>query len=204
MSMFVYVFMAVNAGIGLIWRIKLSEIVARASAPVGAAFAILFAVTAFFFGVYGYRGITRGLVYQVVGTLVGALLITGIRALMGLDSIFGVYFFSEPAWVVGGVVGAVSFLFGVGVVHDWVQWARGVFPPEDLAVPPYELRALPAANPALTNPEAVTRREREAELGNWVATARYARLNSDLLALNAGEPFTAVARRYKAVANVFP
>ena len=67
------------------------------SGPVGAAFAVLFAVTAFFFGIYGYRGITRGLVYQVIGTLVGALLITGIRALMGLENIFGVYFFSEPA-----------------------------------------------------------------------------------------------------------
>ena len=120
---------AIGYGIGLMLDLLVSGSV-NTSGPVGAAFAILFAVTAFFFGVYGYRGITRGLVYQVVGILVGALLITGIRALMGLDSIFGVYFFSEPAWVVGGVVGVVSFLFGVGVVHDWVQWARGIDTPE--------------------------------------------------------------------------
>lgn len=50
MSLFVYVFMAVNAGIGLIWRIKLSEIVASASAPVGAAFTFLALVTGSLWG----------------------------------------------------------------------------------------------------------------------------------------------------------
>jgi cytochrome c oxidase subunit 1 len=97
---------------------------------VGAAFAVLLAVTAFFFGVYGYRGITRGLVWQVVGTLLGGLFITGIRALMGSDNIFGVYFFSEPAWVFGALVGIVSFLFGVGVLSDWMKWVRGIDTPE--------------------------------------------------------------------------
>jgi len=99
------------------------------SGSVPSAFTILFAFTAFFFGIYGYRGITRGLVFQVVGTLVGGFIITGIRALMGL-SLFGGFFFTEPAWVLGGVVGAVSFLFGVGVMSDWVKWARGIDTPE--------------------------------------------------------------------------
>lgn len=126
---------AIGYGIGLGLDALISGSI-NTSGPVGAAFALLFAVTAFFFGIYGYRGITRGLVYQVIGTLVGALLITGLRALMGLDNIFGVYFFSEPAWVLGGVVGAVSFLFGVGVVHDWVQWARGIDTPEHHADEP--------------------------------------------------------------------
>jgi cytochrome c oxidase subunit I len=115
----------IGYGIGLGLDLLVSGAV-NTSGPVGSAFAILFAVTAFFFGIYGYRGITRGLVYQVVGTVLGALLVTGLRALAGSDNIFGVYFFSEPAWVLGGVVGVVSFLFGVGVVHDWVQWARGI------------------------------------------------------------------------------
>lgn len=120
---------AVGYGIGLVLDLLISGAI-NTSGPVGAAFAILFAVAAFFFGVYGYRGITRGLVYQVVGTVLGAFLITGLRALMGSDQIFGVYLFSEPAWVVGAVVGVVSFLFGVGVMHDWVQWARGIDTPE--------------------------------------------------------------------------
>ena len=100
--------------------------------PVAGAFGILLAVTAFFFGVYGYRGITRGLVWQVVGTLLGALFVTGIRALLGAESqnLFGTYLFSEPAWVVGAVVGVVAFLFGVGVVSDWMSWARGIDTPE--------------------------------------------------------------------------
>src|SRR5215208_1731797 len=66
--------------------------------PVAGAFALLFAVTAFFFGVYGYRGITRGLVWQVVGTLLGGLFVSGIRVLIGSKTIFGTFFFSEPAW----------------------------------------------------------------------------------------------------------
>jgi cytochrome c oxidase subunit I len=99
------------------------------SGSVPSAFTILFAFTAFFFGVYGYRGITRGLVFQIAGTLIGGFLVTGIRALMGL-SLFGGFFFTEPAWVLGGFVGAVSFLFGVGVMSDWVKWARGIDTPE--------------------------------------------------------------------------
>ena len=120
---------AIGYGIGLVLDLLISGAI-NTSGPVGSAFAILFAVTAFFLGVYGYRGITRGLVWQVAGTLLGALLITGIRALMGSDNIFGVYLFSEPAWVFGALVGVVAFLFGVGVVGDWMHWARGIDTPE--------------------------------------------------------------------------
>jgi cytochrome c oxidase subunit 1 len=126
---------AVGYGIGLGLDLLITGAVNYAGS-VAAAFALLFAVTAFFFGVYGYRGITRGLVFQVVGTLLGALLISGIRALMGSDNVFGTYLFSEPAWVFGALVGVVSFLFGVGVVGDWMQWARGIDTPEHHEDPP--------------------------------------------------------------------
>lgn len=79
-----------------------------------------------------------------------------------------------------------------------------VVPPEDTAVPPHELRALPAQTPELTNPEAVTRQKAEVALGAWVATARYSRLSRELLEPKAGDSYSAVARRYKAVAGVFP
>lgn len=95
------------------------------TASVPSAFTLLFGFTAFFFGLYGYRGITRGLVFQVVGTVLGAALVTGIRALLGLESV-GTFLFTEPAWVFGALVGVVSFLFGVGVMTDWVKWARGI------------------------------------------------------------------------------
>ena len=126
---------AVGYGIGLGLDLLITGALNYAGS-VSAAFALLFAVTAFFFGVYGYRGITRGLVFQVVGTMLGALLISGIRALMGSDNIFGTYLFSEPAWVFGALVGVVAFLFGVGVVGDWMQWARGIDTPEHHEDPP--------------------------------------------------------------------
>lgn len=106
------------------------------SGSVASAFALLLAVTAFFLGVYGYRGITRGLVWQVLGTLLAGFLVTGIRALAGSKEIFGTFFFSEPAWVFGGLVGVVAFLFGVGVVSDWMKWARGIDTPEHHADEP--------------------------------------------------------------------
>jgi len=100
------------------------------SGSVASAFALLLGFTAFFFGLYGYRGITRGLVFQVVGTLLGALFVTGIRALTGAAPILGSFLFSEPAWVFGALTGVISFVFGVGVVDDWVKWARGMDTPE--------------------------------------------------------------------------
>ncbi|HET9911995.1 MAG TPA: cbb3-type cytochrome c oxidase subunit I [Anaerolineales bacterium] len=119
----------IGYGIGLVLDLLVSGSL-NYNGSVASAFALLFAVTAFFFGVYGYRGITRGLVWQVLGTLLGGFFVTGIRVLMGSKTIFGTFFFSEPAWVFGALVGVVSFLFGVGVVSDWMQWARGIDTPE--------------------------------------------------------------------------
>ena len=69
-------------------------------------------------------GLMRGLVAQFIGTLAGGLFVTAIRALMGLPA-FDKFFFSEPAWVFGGLAGAISFLIGVGAVTDWFKWAKG-------------------------------------------------------------------------------
>lgn len=71
----------------------------------------------------------RGLLWQLIGTLLGAGLVTGIRALMGLSTT-DTFFFTEPAWVLGGFIGAISFLFGSGVTDDWFKWARGIDTPE--------------------------------------------------------------------------
>ncbi|MDP2776321.1 MAG: cytochrome C oxidase subunit I, partial [Anaerolineales bacterium] len=74
--------------------------------------------------------LARGLFWQFVGTLSGAGLITGIRAAMGL-SVTDKFFFTEPAWVLGGFFGVLSFLGGNGSVSDWFKWARGIDTPED-------------------------------------------------------------------------
>ncbi len=50
MSLFVYVAMCVAGAIGLIWRIKVAEIVAMASAPIGAAFTFITLVTGSLWG----------------------------------------------------------------------------------------------------------------------------------------------------------
>lgn len=50
MSLFIYFFMAVNAFIALVWRIKISETLAMASAPIGAAFTFVCLVTGSLWG----------------------------------------------------------------------------------------------------------------------------------------------------------
>jgi cytochrome c oxidase subunit 1 len=71
-------------------------------------------------------GLVRGLVAQIIGTGVGLGIVNGLRALMGLPvawSIGNREF--EPVAVVAGLVGAVFFMAGVGVLTDWFKWAMG-------------------------------------------------------------------------------
>ena len=50
MSMFVYMVMAASSAVFLIWRIKLADVVAAASAPIGASFTFIALVTGSFWG----------------------------------------------------------------------------------------------------------------------------------------------------------
>ncbi len=50
MSLFAYLFMAVNAFIALVWRIKISETLAMASAPIGAIFTAITLATGAIWG----------------------------------------------------------------------------------------------------------------------------------------------------------
>ncbi len=71
-------------------------------------------------------GLVRGLVAQIIGTGVGLGIVNGIRTLMGLPvawSIGNKEF--EPVAVAAGLVGAVFFMAGVGVLTDWFKWAMG-------------------------------------------------------------------------------
>jgi cytochrome c oxidase subunit 1 len=115
-------------GVGLGLDILINQTV-NYTAPSAGLFALLIGAIGFFFGLIGYRTITRGLTWQVIGTLVGALFVTGIRALMGL-SITGPFIFTEPAWVFGALVGVLCFLVGHGVADDWINMARGIDIPE--------------------------------------------------------------------------
>ena len=50
MSLFAYFFMAANAFVALVWRIKLIEVLAMAAAPIGAAFTFITLVTGSLWG----------------------------------------------------------------------------------------------------------------------------------------------------------
>jgi len=50
MSMMIYLIMAISAGIGLIWQIKLASVVAKVSAPIGAGFTFLALITGSIWG----------------------------------------------------------------------------------------------------------------------------------------------------------
>ncbi len=50
MSLFIYVVMAVSAAIGMIWQIRLADMVAAASAPIGAAFTVIALITGSLWG----------------------------------------------------------------------------------------------------------------------------------------------------------
>ncbi len=72
-------------------------------------------------------GLVRGLIFQVIGTAFGIGFVSGIRALMRLP-----VWKAEPAVVVGALFGAIFFLFGVGVLDDWLKWANGEETPEHI------------------------------------------------------------------------
>src|SRR5208337_87613 len=79
----------------------------------------------------------RGLLWQLIGWIVGAFFLTGIRVLMGLNAfVTGQYFFTEPAWVFGGLVGALSYVASTGAMTDWFKWAKGEEVPEHREDPP--------------------------------------------------------------------
>ncbi len=50
MSLFIYVVMAVAGAVGLVWRIKLADVMVAASAPIGASFTFLALVTGSLWG----------------------------------------------------------------------------------------------------------------------------------------------------------
>ena len=76
-------------------------------------------------------GFARGLIGFFIGFLIGLILVTTIRLLLGLEpwnpETFG---FTEPAWVAGAILGTVGFLLAVGVVNDWLKWMNGESTPD--------------------------------------------------------------------------
>ncbi|MCZ7569455.1 MAG: cbb3-type cytochrome c oxidase subunit I [Ardenticatenaceae bacterium] len=70
-------------------------------------------------------GIVRGLTAQILGTIVGMVLVVILRMLLGLSAWSG-----EPVAVGGAFVGVIAFMYGVGALSDWLKWANGEETPE--------------------------------------------------------------------------
>ena len=73
--------------------------------------------------------LARGLIWQFIGWIAGAIFVSVIRLLMGLK-VLDTFFFTEPALVFGGFVGVFFFFSGSGVLRDWFKWAKGEETPE--------------------------------------------------------------------------
>jgi cytochrome c oxidase subunit 1 len=69
--------------------------------------------------------IVRGLVFQVIGTLLGAVIAIMLRLLLGMSA-----WRAEPVLVAGALLGAIFFMFGTGVLDDWLKWAKGEDTPD--------------------------------------------------------------------------
>lgn len=65
-------------------------------------------------------GVTRGLLYQAAGTLLGMVVAMVWRLLAGMD-----FWDQEVVFVVGGLTGGFAFMWGVGSIDDWLKWCRG-------------------------------------------------------------------------------
>jgi cytochrome c oxidase subunit I len=65
-------------------------------------------------------GFIRGIIYQIIGLLVGMGIVTLVRLIMGIPD-----WAPEPAWVFGGFLGVMGFMIGIGAFSDWFKWAKG-------------------------------------------------------------------------------
>ena len=114
MSLFIYVMMAVAGGIGLIWHIKLAEMVAVSSAPIGASFTFLALVTGSLWGkpMWGTWWVWDG---RLTSELILLFLYLGVIALYGaIDDKRR----AGRAAAILALVGVVN----IPIIHYSVEW----------------------------------------------------------------------------------
>jgi heme exporter protein C len=115
LSMMTYMIMAVSAGIGLIWRIKLSHAVAAAAAPIGAWFTFLALATGSIWGKPMWGTWWEWGDPRLTSELIMLFLYIGYMALRGaIDDTTK----ADRASAVLALVGAVN----VPIIHFSVEW----------------------------------------------------------------------------------
>jgi heme exporter protein C len=114
MSLMVYTTMAVSAGVGLIWRIKVAHAVAAGCAPIGASFTFVALVTG---SLWGYR--MWGTYWEWDPRLTSELILLFLYlGYMGLRSAIDDTQRADRASAVLAVVGVVN----VPIIHYSVLW----------------------------------------------------------------------------------
>ena len=124
MSMFVYTVMAVSSAIFLIWRLKLADVVAAASAPIGAGFTLVALVTGSLWGkpMWGTWWVWDG---RLTSELLLLFLYLGYMALRGA---FEQPRTAEKAAAILAVVGVVN----IPVIHFSVEWWNTLHQPASI------------------------------------------------------------------------
>lgn len=139
MSLFVYMVMALAAAVGLIWNIKLAEMVAAACAPLGAAFTLLALLTGSLWGKPMW-GAWWAWDARLTSELILLFLYLGIIALQGS--------IDDPrraarASAVLALVGVVN----IPIIHFSVEWWNTLHQPASVT----RLGA-PAIHPSMLTP----------------------------------------------------
>ncbi len=125
-SMFIYLLMAAAAAIGLIWNIKLADIVAAVSAPIGASFTFLTLVTGSLWG----RPIW-GTWWEWDARLTSELILLFLYlGYIALQSAFEDRRTAARASAVLAIVGAVN----VPIIYFSVQWWNTLHQPQSLGL----------------------------------------------------------------------
>jgi len=114
MSLFVYVAMAAFAATGLVWRLKLAEVLAAASAPIGASFTFVALVTGSLWGrpMWGTYWVWDA---RLTSELILLFLYLGYMALYASIS-------DKRAASRASAVLALAGVVNVPVIHFSVQW----------------------------------------------------------------------------------
>lgn len=114
MSLFIYIVMAVCGAIGLIWKMKMADIVASSSAPIGAAFTFLALVTGSLWGkpMWGAWWVWDA---RLTSELILLFLYLGF---MGLQSAIDDRRTAANACAVLALVGVVN----IPIIHYSVEW----------------------------------------------------------------------------------
>ena len=114
MSLFVYMVMAVAAAIGFVWRMKLAEVIAISSAPIGASFTFLALITGSLWGkpMWGTYWVWDA---RLTSELLLLFLYLGVIALYGAIEDKRV---AARAAAIVAMVGVVN----IPIIHYSVEW----------------------------------------------------------------------------------